>query len=123
MFVAGPPVVAGLGEDLDQQELGGWKLQLSAGAVDEAVDTEKEAFDHAKKFLSYLPSSVDELAERAPNSDPANRRDLSFKGLSHIDQLNLFNDFFVLFWGYLFRHRLSFYTTYFSTTESEPSIQ
>lgn len=75
MFVAGPPVVAGLGEDLSKQELGGWKLQLAAGAVDEAVDSEAEAFDCARRFLSYLPSSVDELAERVPGTDPANRRD------------------------------------------------
>jgi len=75
MFVAGPPVVAGLGEDLSKQELGGWRLQLAAGAVDEAVDTEDEAFEAARRFLSYLPASVDELAERVPNNDPVERRD------------------------------------------------
>ena len=75
MFVAGPPVVAGLGEDLTKQELGGWRIQLQAGAVDDAVDTEEEAFERARRFLSYLPSSVDELAERTPPTDSAIRRD------------------------------------------------
>jgi acetyl-CoA carboxylase carboxyltransferase component len=75
MFVAGPPVVSGLGEDLSKQELGGWKIQLAAGGVDDAVDSEEEAFDRTKRFLSYLPSSIDDLAERAPNADPTNRRD------------------------------------------------
>ena len=74
MFVAGPPVVAGLGEDLSKQELGGWKIQLAAGGVDDAVDTEEEAFELARKFLSYLPSSVDEVTERGPTDDPVDRR-------------------------------------------------
>lgn len=75
MFVAGPPVVSGLGEDLSKQELGGWKIQLAAGGVDDAVDTEEQAFDKARRFLSYLPPSVDELADRQPANDPIGRRD------------------------------------------------
>src|SRR5258706_8450568 len=43
MFVAGPPVVARLGQPLSKEELGGWEIQLRAGAVDEAVNTEDEA--------------------------------------------------------------------------------
>jgi len=75
MFVAGPPVVSGLGEDLNKQELGGWKIQLAAGGVDDATDTEEEAFQRAKQFLSYLPSAVDELAERGPQTDDPRRVD------------------------------------------------
>ena len=61
MFVAGPPVVARLGQDLSKEDLGGWQVQTRSGAIDHAVDTEDEAFDCARKFLSYLPSSVYEL--------------------------------------------------------------
>src|SRR5580765_4427595 len=43
MFVAGPPVVKRLGQDLSKQELGGWEIQTRSGAVDHAVDTEEEA--------------------------------------------------------------------------------
>ncbi len=75
MFVAGPPVVKGIGEDLDKQQLGGWRIQLAAGGVDNAVDTEDEAFAAARRFLSYLPSSIDELPPRAPCEDPVERRD------------------------------------------------
>ena len=75
MFVAGPPVVSGLGENLSKQELGGWKIQLSAGGVDDAVDTEEQAFDRARSFLSYLPPSVDEVAERIICKDPVERRE------------------------------------------------
>ena len=58
MFVAGPPVVERIGQKLSKQELGGWQIQTRAGAVDHAVDSEAQAFDCTRQFLSYLPSSV-----------------------------------------------------------------
>src|SRR5689334_14010814 len=58
MFVAGPPVVARLGQPLEKTELGGWEIQTKSGGVDHATDTEEEAFACARRFLSYLPSSV-----------------------------------------------------------------
>src|ERR1700761_6184868 len=61
MFVAGPPVVKRLGHDLSNQELGGADIQTRAGGVDDAVDTEEEAFARTRRFLSYLPQSVYEL--------------------------------------------------------------
>ena len=75
MFVAGPPVVARLGQQLDKQELGGWEIQTKAGAIDHAVDTEEEAFECAKRFLSYLPSSVHELPPTLPCDDDPERSD------------------------------------------------
>ena len=69
MFVAGPPVVKRLGQDLTKEELGGADIQTRAGGVDDAVDTEAEAFARAKRFLSYLPSSVFELPPTLPCSD------------------------------------------------------
>src|SRR3954452_17576170 len=66
MFVAGPPVVKRLGQDLGKQELGGWEIQTRAGGVDDAVDTEEQAFARARRFLSYLPSSVYELPPTLP---------------------------------------------------------
>lgn len=72
MFVAGPPVVNALGHNLSKQELGGWEIQTRSGAVDHAVDTEEEAFEAARRFLSYLPSSVFELPARTEcPDDPA----------------------------------------------------
>jgi acetyl-CoA carboxylase carboxyltransferase component len=77
MFVAGPPVVARIGDKqaLSKQELGGWEIQCAAGAVDDAVDSEEEAFDCARRFLSYLPSSCYQVAERGPRIDPSGRRE------------------------------------------------
>ena len=75
MFVAGPPVVARVGQQLTKQELGGWQIQCRAGAVDHAVETEEEAFDCARRFLSYLPSSIYSVSPRGERSDPADRRE------------------------------------------------
>ena len=76
MFVAGPPVVNRLGgAQVTKEELGGWEIQCRAGAVDHAVDTEEEAFAAARRYLSYLPSSVHSVAERMPCDDPADRAD------------------------------------------------
>jgi acetyl-CoA carboxylase carboxyltransferase component len=75
MFVAGPPVVARLGEPVTKQELGGWEIQTRAGAVDDAAESEEEAFALARRFLSYLPSSIYDLPPRGPRTDPPDRRD------------------------------------------------
>ncbi|MEW6768563.1 MAG: carboxyl transferase domain-containing protein [Pseudomonadota bacterium] len=75
MFVAGPPVVAALGQKLDKQELGGWQIQTRAGGVDHAVDTEDEAFECARRFLSYLPQSVHELTPAIACDDDPERAD------------------------------------------------
>ena len=74
LFVAGPPVVKHTGQTLTKNELGGYKIQLRAGAVDEAVDTEEEAFECARRFLSYLPSSVYEVPPRGEQHDNPERQ-------------------------------------------------
>lgn len=77
MFVAGPPVVARIGDkqSLEKNQLGGWEIQCAAGAIDDAVDTEDEAFARARRFLSYLPSSVHGVSPRGPRNDPTDRRE------------------------------------------------
>ncbi|MEI7710523.1 MAG: carboxyl transferase domain-containing protein [Rhodospirillales bacterium] len=77
VFTAGPPVVERLGEKRTKMELGGHAVQVKAGTIDDAVDTEEEAFDRARRFLSYLPSSVWDLPPRATPTDDPNRRDES----------------------------------------------
>ena len=75
LFVAGPPVVARLGQDLSKTELGGYQIHLKSGAVDHAVDTEEEAFACTRRFLSYLPSSIYDLPPRGPQTDDPQRRE------------------------------------------------
>jgi len=75
MFVAGPPVVNALGNNLSKTELGGWEIQTKSGAIDHAVETEAEAFAAARRFLSYLPGHVGELPPVLPCEDDPRRGD------------------------------------------------
>jgi acetyl-CoA carboxylase carboxyltransferase component len=77
MFVAGPPVVAAIGETRTKEELGGSSIHARNGAIDDEAYDEAHAFQLARAFLSYLPSSVHELPERTSPHDPCNRRDES----------------------------------------------
>lgn len=46
-----------INQPVTNEELGGWKMHTStSGLVDTAVDTDEEALDICKQFLSYLPS-------------------------------------------------------------------
>ena len=74
LFVAGPPVVNRLGiEEVDKETLGGSSIHTRNGAVDDEVANEEEAFARTRAFLSYLPSSVEELPPRAEPTDDPNR--------------------------------------------------
>jgi acetyl/propionyl-CoA carboxylase alpha subunit/acetyl-CoA carboxylase carboxyltransferase component len=76
LFVAGPPVVAhAMGYDISKEDLGGWHVHCTNGSVDNLAETEEEAIDMAKRFLSYLPSSVFEAPPVVPCTDPADRRE------------------------------------------------
>jgi acetyl-CoA carboxylase carboxyltransferase component len=45
-----------INQPVSNEELGGWKMHTSvSGLVDAAVDTDEEAIDMCKQFLSYLP--------------------------------------------------------------------
>ena len=60
---------------MTKDELGGSDIHARAGAVDDVVASEAEAFARARRFLSYLPASVYELPERIAPTDDAERRD------------------------------------------------
>ena len=75
MFIAGPEVVRqGVGEAHDKEQLGGVEVQESSGAVDLVVDSEPDAFEVARRFLSYLPQNVwTQPPAVAPSDDPERR--------------------------------------------------
>jgi acetyl-CoA carboxylase carboxyltransferase component len=77
LFPGGPPVVkAALGYDITKEELGGDAIHVNvSGCIDNLAETEADAFAQIRKFLSYLPSSVHEMAPRGPVSDPVDRAD------------------------------------------------
>lgn len=81
VFVAGPPVAIALGENVTKEELGGWKIQGQNGTVDNVVDSEADAFEAARRFLSYLPPSVHHLPERLQPTDDPRRREESLISL------------------------------------------
>jgi acetyl-CoA carboxylase carboxyltransferase component len=75
LFPGGPPVVkAALGYDITKEELGGEHIHVrESGCIDNLAETEADAFDQIKRFLSYLPSSVHEMAPRGPVGDDTAR--------------------------------------------------
>ncbi len=76
IFPSGPPVVSrAIGETLDKEELGGYKMHVfESGQVDNVADSEEEAFDQIKTFLSYLPNTTNDVASRIDTEDPPDRR-------------------------------------------------
>ncbi len=76
MMIAGPALVgwAGLGE-VSKEELGASKIHTRNGAIDDEAASEEEAFQRATRFLSYLPSSVDELPPVSEPDDDPHRRE------------------------------------------------
>ncbi|MDB9868621.1 hypothetical protein OAD24_12860 [Pseudomonadales bacterium] len=76
MMIAGPALVdwASLG-DVSKEELGSSRIHTRNGAIDDEADSEAQAFAMARRFLSYLPSNVDELPPRLACDDPVDRRD------------------------------------------------
>ncbi len=77
VFPGGPPVVrAATGTEITKEELGGPDIHVrQSGVVDNLAEDEDDALDQVRRFLSYLPTSVDELAPRSAATDPADRRD------------------------------------------------
>lgn len=78
LFVAGPPVVAhAMGYDISKEDLGGWHIHCRNGSVDNLAESEADAMIQARRFLSYLPSSVHEAPPVLPPdpADPPERRE------------------------------------------------
>ncbi len=75
MMIAGPALVdwANLG-DVTKEELGHARIHTRNGAIDDEVATESEAFDRARRFLSYLPTTTDELPPRVQSTDDPRRK-------------------------------------------------
>jgi acetyl-CoA carboxylase carboxyltransferase component len=76
IFPSGPPVVRrAIGETYDKETLGGAQVHVhESGQVDNEAESEEEAFDQIKSFLSYLPNTTSEVAPRVETGDPPDRR-------------------------------------------------
>jgi acetyl-CoA carboxylase carboxyltransferase component len=71
MSVSSPRLVSmAIGEKVDLEELGGWRLHAEqTGLIDHFVDSDEEAMQAIRDFLSYMPSHNGELAPSAPVSE------------------------------------------------------
>lgn len=79
VLVAGPAVVErALGESLTKEQLGGAKIHLRSGLVDNVADDEPGVMDQIRRFLSYMPRNVSEMPARSdPSLDDPQREDAS----------------------------------------------
>ncbi|MNX54338.1 Methylmalonyl-CoA carboxyltransferase 12S subunit [compost metagenome] len=77
IFAAGPPVVKrSLGQTIDKNDLGGARVAVDlAGTIHNAVDSEAQAFEQMRRFLSFMPDNVWELPPVIACDDPVDRRD------------------------------------------------
>lgn len=74
MALGGPPLVkAAVGEDIDEESLGGADVHnRQSGVADQVYDSDNECLDAIKQYLSYFPSNCDGRPPmRESVSDPA----------------------------------------------------
>jgi len=77
MALGGPPLVKAVtGQEIAEQDLGGSKIHSeTSGVGDGEFENDAAAIGAVKKYLSYLPSSCDEMPPDLPVTDPIDRRD------------------------------------------------
>jgi len=72
VFAGGPPVVhKALGIAVDKEDLGGWKVHKASGVVNNGADSEADALEQARRFLSYLPANVFQAPPRSAAAAPS----------------------------------------------------
>ncbi|MGD9793967.1 MAG: acyl-CoA carboxylase subunit beta [Acidimicrobiia bacterium] len=75
LFTGGPALVkAATGEDITNEELGGWRVCVQqAGTAHNVADTDAEAIALARAYLEYFPSNVHEPAPWRDSGDTGPR--------------------------------------------------
>ena len=75
IFAAGPPVVKrSLAQVITKEDLGGPAIAVNkGGSIHNVADTEEDAFEQIRQFLSYMPQNVWELPPVAAANDPVDR--------------------------------------------------
>ena len=92
VMVGGPALVErALGQNLTKEELGGWKVHSKSGLVDNLAETEEQALEMMRTFLSYLPQNVWELRERTASFDSKDRREDELLSIVPRDKRKPFN--------------------------------
>ena len=98
VFPGGPPVVkAALGIDITKEELGDERSQIfQSGAIDNLAETEEEAFEMIRQFLSYLPSNVWQMPPRIEIGDDPERREESLLSVIPRNKRQVYDPFKIL---------------------------
>ena len=97
VFVAGPGVVkAALGYDIVKEDLGNETVQTRSGTIDNVADSEQEAFQMIRRFLSYLPPNVWETAPRTEQTDDPDRREEGLASVIPRSGRKLYNPYDIL---------------------------
>jgi len=82
MMIAGPALVDWARQgNVTKEELGHARIHTRNGAIDDEAQSELEAFDRARKFLSYFPGNIHELPPLTRPADSCNRRDEKLLGI------------------------------------------
>ncbi|MEM6661201.1 MAG: carboxyl transferase domain-containing protein [Pseudomonadota bacterium] len=78
VLTAGPAVVErAMGEKLTKEELGGAQVHTKNGTVDNAAEDEIDCTQQIRRFLSYLPDHIWDLAPMGAQDDPVDRQEES----------------------------------------------
>ena len=92
VLVAGPAVVArALGEDKTKEELGDAEVHTRNGVVDNLAEDEADALAQIRRFLSYMPQNVWELAPVVEIGDAPDRREEALLNLVPTDRRKPFD--------------------------------
>ena len=74
ILVAGPAVVSrAFGKDFTKEELGGSDVHKKNGVTDNIAESEEDAFNQIKKFLSFFPANIYELPPKKDSKDAIDR--------------------------------------------------
>ena len=98
VFPGGPPVVkASLGIDISKEDLGDERTQVyQAGVIDNLAESEAEAFDMIKQFLSYLPTNVWQMAPRVECDDDPDRKEENLLSIIPRDKRRVYDPRLIL---------------------------
>lgn len=68
MAVASPQLASmAIGQTVEPEELGGWQMHAeTTGLIDAVAETDEEALDLIRRFLSYMPGHANEPPPRSP---------------------------------------------------------
>lgn len=77
VFAAGPQVVLpGMKESVSKEDLGGYKIHVyKSGLVNNFAESEEDAFNQIRKFLSYMPQSAYHIPPYESTNDLPDRRE------------------------------------------------